>query len=228
MNQKELIKKINKFCDHFDDAYSLNCGGCCYVAAVIAEMLEFKNIKYKVRYYDCPTHYVIEVNRTPLNLGGFDGNYDDPNTEQIETVEQFVAKKIPIYNRLSKTLTQDQADVKDRLSGFVEIIVNYHKAKLKLGVLREGLNYINSLILSFESFYNTFEAKISMIERRMNEISKRYQNCAGKTTRYICASSKCMNTLSDKIPYTGSAIRIVPFSSFAFKSLFGRKYAYPL
>ena len=74
---------------------------------------------------------------------GFDGNYDDPNTEQIETVEQFVAKKIPIYNRLSKTLTQDQADVKDRLSGFVEIVVNYHKAKLKLGVLREGLNYIN-------------------------------------------------------------------------------------
>lgn len=76
MNQKELIKKINKFCDHFDDAYALNCGGCCYVAAVIAEMLEFKNIKYKVRYYDCPTHYVIEVNRTPLNLGGFDGDYD--------------------------------------------------------------------------------------------------------------------------------------------------------
>lgn len=76
MNQKELIKKINKFCDHFDDAYALNCGGCCYVAAVIAEMLEFKNIKYKVRYYDCPTHYVIEVNRTPLNLGGFDGYYD--------------------------------------------------------------------------------------------------------------------------------------------------------
>ena len=76
MNQKELIKKINKFCDHFDDAYALNCGGCCYVAAVIAEMLEFKNIKYKVRYYDCPTHYVIEVNRTPLNLGGFDGAYD--------------------------------------------------------------------------------------------------------------------------------------------------------
>lgn len=68
MNQKELIKKINKFCDHFDDAYALNCGGCCYV---VAEMLEFKNIKYKVRYYDCPTHYVIEVNRTPLNLGGF-------------------------------------------------------------------------------------------------------------------------------------------------------------
>lgn len=76
MNQKELIKKINKFCDHFDDAYALNCGGCCYVAAVIAEMLEFKNIKYKVRYYDCPTHYVIEVNKIPLNLGGFDGDYD--------------------------------------------------------------------------------------------------------------------------------------------------------
>ena len=76
MNQKELIKKINKFCDHFDDAYALNCGGCCYVAAVIAEMLEFKNIKYKVRYYNCPTHYVIEVNRTPLNLGSFDGDYD--------------------------------------------------------------------------------------------------------------------------------------------------------
>lgn len=76
MNQKELIKKINKFCDHFDDAYALNCGGCCYVAAVIAEMLEFKNIKYKVRYYDCPTHYVIEVNRIPLNLGGFDSDYD--------------------------------------------------------------------------------------------------------------------------------------------------------
>ncbi len=101
MNQKELIKKINKFCDHFDNAYALNCGGCCYVAAVIAEtraemmarthrqrpirlqpsrtcskISKFKNIKYKVRYCDCPTHYVIEVNRTPLNLGVFDGDYD--------------------------------------------------------------------------------------------------------------------------------------------------------
>lgn len=76
MSQRELIKKINNFCNHFDYEYALNCGGCCYVAAVIAEMLDFKNIKYKVRYYECPTHYVIEVNKVPLNLGEFKGKYN--------------------------------------------------------------------------------------------------------------------------------------------------------
>lgn len=135
--------------------------------------------------------------------------YDDPDTtEQVETIDQLSERKVPLKNKLLKQLTDDQENIKSALSAHITLISNYHEKKLLQGVIKEGLNYIQSLSASFEAFYHTFEAKIVMMNRRMNDISKKYQNCAGKTTRYVCASAKCLNALAEKIPYTGSAIRI--------------------
>lgn len=67
MNRKELFTEINSLCREMDDRYSINYGGCCYVAAVIAENLKKFNIPFKVIEYFSPCHYVVEVSDRQLN-----------------------------------------------------------------------------------------------------------------------------------------------------------------
>lgn len=68
MNKKELFKQVNKLCCYLDNKYNINCGGCCYVAACIAEQLELKGIPFKVIHYDLyGCHFAIKVSDRYLN-----------------------------------------------------------------------------------------------------------------------------------------------------------------
>lgn len=62
MNKKQLFKNLNKLCYDLDDKYNINCGGCCYVDAVLAEQFENCNIPFTVIHYDkYSCHYAIRV-----------------------------------------------------------------------------------------------------------------------------------------------------------------------
>lgn len=62
MNKKKLFTKLNQLCLELDNKYNINCGGCCYVAACIAEQLESFNIPFEIVHYDiCGCHYAIKV-----------------------------------------------------------------------------------------------------------------------------------------------------------------------
>ena len=68
MNRKELFKQVNELCCNLDNKYNINCGGCCYVAACIAEQLELKGIPFKVIHYDLYScHFAIKVSDRYLN-----------------------------------------------------------------------------------------------------------------------------------------------------------------
>lgn len=72
MNKKELFKQVNKLCYNLDNKYDINCGGCCYVAACIAEQLELKEIPFKVIHYDlCGCHFAIKVSDRYLNRSDY-------------------------------------------------------------------------------------------------------------------------------------------------------------
>ena len=78
MNRKELFKTLNNLCIKLNDDYLINCGGCCFVAAVIAEQLEIVNIPFKVACVEDPTHYAIKVSDRYINRDDFkfDKNFD--------------------------------------------------------------------------------------------------------------------------------------------------------
>lgn len=67
MNRKELFKSLNNLCEEMNISYNINCGGCCFVAAVIAEQLEIFNIPFKIAYTCGPTHYAIKLNYGYIN-----------------------------------------------------------------------------------------------------------------------------------------------------------------
>lgn len=72
MSRKELFKQINRLCEEFNFKYNINCGGCCYVAAVLAEQLELHNIPFKIVHYNlCGCHYAIKVSDRYLNRDNY-------------------------------------------------------------------------------------------------------------------------------------------------------------
>jgi hypothetical protein len=72
MNRKKLFTKLNKLCLELDNKYNINCGGCCYVAACIAEQLERFNIPFEIVHYDiCGCHYAIKVSDRYINRSDY-------------------------------------------------------------------------------------------------------------------------------------------------------------
>ena len=68
MTRNQLFTEINKLCFELDCSYNINCGGCCYVAACLAEQLERVNIPFKIIHYDeWSCHYAIKVSDRYLN-----------------------------------------------------------------------------------------------------------------------------------------------------------------
>ncbi len=136
-------------------------------------------------------------------------SFDDPNTEDVvETVEQLTDRSVSLKAKLTKKLTDDQVDLKESYVVYLNKVDELKFVLLMRDVLKEGLEYVRVLCESFGNFYLTFDNKISLLNRRLGEIAKKYNQTSGKTTRYVCASSKCMNALVERIPYTGSAITI--------------------
>ena len=68
MSRKELFKQLNRLCEELNYKYDINCGGCCYVAAVLAEQFELHNIPFTIVHYDlCGCHYAIKVSDRYIN-----------------------------------------------------------------------------------------------------------------------------------------------------------------
>lgn len=68
MSRKELFKQLNRLCEELNYKYNINCGGCCYVAAVLAEQFELYSIPFIVIHYNkWGCHYAIKVSDRYIN-----------------------------------------------------------------------------------------------------------------------------------------------------------------
>ena len=68
MSRKELFKQLNRLCEDLNYKYNINSGGCCYVAAVLAEQFELHNIPFTVIHYNkYGCHYAIKVSDRYIN-----------------------------------------------------------------------------------------------------------------------------------------------------------------
>lgn len=87
-NLKVLSHQLDKLCKFLDEVYDINCGGCCYVAACLAECLQKDNISYQVVVIECPEgivkfskikrsccHYFLSINNNDIN--GYEDVGDD-------------------------------------------------------------------------------------------------------------------------------------------------------
>lgn len=52
LNIHNLLTSLNALCDFLHEAYNVNLGGCCFLAAVIARHLDRLGIEYNLVIYD--------------------------------------------------------------------------------------------------------------------------------------------------------------------------------
>lgn len=72
MNRRKLFKDLNELCKNLDVDYNINSGGCCFVAAVLAEQFENYNIPFTVIHYGwIRCHYAIRVKDRIINRSDF-------------------------------------------------------------------------------------------------------------------------------------------------------------
>ena len=71
MTRNELFTALNKLCNEMDFEYDTGCGGCCFVAACLAENLERNNIPFEVIRLVSPCHYFIKVSDRYINRCDF-------------------------------------------------------------------------------------------------------------------------------------------------------------
>ena len=72
MTQNQLFTRLNELCKQMNYSYDINSGGCCFVAACIAENLERHKIPFKIIHYDLwGCHYAIKVSDRYLNRDNY-------------------------------------------------------------------------------------------------------------------------------------------------------------
>ena len=135
-------------------------------------------------------------------------NFDDPKTEDEETVESLSERKLGLLSSLTGKLSGEQQDIKAAYNTYLSKANEYRVNSVLACVLEEGIDYINELCKAFQQFFMSFENKVKGIEVRIAEIAKRYENSKGTTTRYVCASAACLKEMAKQMPYIGSAITI--------------------
>ena len=140
----------------------------------------------------------------------FEADYiDDPSTSQKETIEMIgMTKKVSFMDKVMKRYSADQSAL---IAGFSEYQTNcddYRVDAVLAEVFREGIDYVDELCKSFETFYQTLDSKISGINSKIENIEKKYTWTQGMATRYVCASKKCLTSMAKEMPYMNGAMSI--------------------
>jgi len=108
MNRKKLFTKLNKLCLELDEKLNINSGGCCYVAAVIAEQLEIFNIPFEIIHYDrYGCHYAIKVSDRYINRCGYYKKEINYYSEISSSEELFEIYDSECWNETYDTLNND-------------------------------------------------------------------------------------------------------------------------
>lgn len=138
-----------------------------------------------------------------------DTAFDSPDTEGVvETVDDLADRKVSVFSRWSHHPTGDQEQLKADYRTYLNQIESFSVNSTQSIVLEQGIEYISNIIAAFESFYKSFDSKVSAIDKNIQTIYKKYAQSAGMTVRYVCASRECLDKIYDKKPYTGSALTL--------------------
>jgi hypothetical protein len=140
----------------------------------------------------------------------FDTMFDDPDTDEIETIDKFM-NKVNDANIWAKIWRKHEGQIKDyveRYGSLLGTVADYRVTAPYVKVLTEAIKYVRGLCGAFESFYKSFDGNVGDIERQIRTLEEKYRLNKGNTIRYVCASTKCLEKFCEKMAFTGSALQI--------------------
>lgn len=206
-----LFKGSNSSTSSLDKAYKLET----YLATSDGKFLHPNAIRFMlIKIYDLLVKHVEAINLAKdKNRKWFDSfektTFDNTETEGVvETADDLTKRSVSIFAKWSKHPSGEQEEIRTKLKQFLDKSVELQIQTAQSYVLRQGVEYVATLIKAFEDFFQAFSGKVETIDKQINDIYKKYRSSKGTTVRYICASKECLDKLYEKMPYTGSTISI--------------------
>lgn len=206
-----LFKGSNSSTSSLDKAYKLET----YLATSDGKFLHPNAIRFMlIKIYDLLVKHVEAINLAKdKNRKWFDSfektTFDNTETEGVvETADDLTKRSVSIFSKWSKHPSGEQEEIRTKLKQFLDKSVELQIQTAQSYVLRQGVEYVATLIKAFEDFFQALSGKVETIDKQINDIYKKYRSSKGTTVRYICASKECLDKLYKKMPYTGSTISI--------------------
>lgn len=153
----------------------------------------------------------FENDQTRLYFANFEvSHFDNPDTETVERVENLAdfKKTNSIVGKLTGKSGSKQQELRDAYSTYLVKADDYRSSSILASVLEEGISYVTQMCEAFQHFFATFDSRVADIEKRITDISKKYEHTKGTTARYVCATKVCLTELLGEMSYPGKSIVI--------------------
>ncbi|NLA65090.1 MAG: hypothetical protein GX862_04025 [Leucobacter sp.] len=137
-----------------------------------------------------------------------DRNFDDPETDEIETADSYAMRKKTFGERLTRKPSGDKQALAENLLKYLPNIRNYVEQIMLEAVLADAIEYTHGLATAFERFFISLEGNLKRLRTRVEQERTKFDELKGSTTRYVLANSECIDSLSQSMPYMGGVTTI--------------------
>jgi hypothetical protein len=134
--------------------------------------------------------------------------FDDPETEDVESVEEYANRKKRLGESLRGKPGAEKRELAERLQNYLKRVDQLRQQTVYSKVLEEGIAYVTGLTSAFETFFTSLDGNLKRLRTTIDVARKKYDDLTGSTTRYVLASSECLDSLSRSMPYTGGVMSV--------------------
>ncbi|MCL2063400.1 MAG: tubulin-like doman-containing protein [Candidatus Cloacimonetes bacterium] len=158
------------------------------------EVFKSEKIRFENRIKEIPEHLFKMVDHM---MDDFLGKATDDIENAIHVAEHDSKVKYILGRPLGKLYMPGFVDEMQKAK---EEIDEYLINAVTVEVLERGLNRLNELSKSYETFYLTFKTQVANIESNIVALEKKYTDETGVAVLNICASKQCLQELAKKTP----------------------------
>ena len=150
-----------------------------------------------------------ELDRTLQFFETFEQSaFDNPETEEVESVEDFANRKKGLMESLRGKPGAEKKELAERFQNYVKKVDALRDQTVYVKVLEDGVFYVAGLAKSFETFFTSLEGNLKRLRTTIDLQRTKYDDLTGSTTRYVLATSECLDSLYRSMPYTGGVVTI--------------------
>lgn len=153
----------------------------------------------------------IELEKVRQYYASFERNaFDDPGTDDTETPEEFINRKVSLRSKLSRKPGADLTDLTDKLVLYVTKVDALREGIVKVKVFEEAIGYVEGISKAFEDFFRDLDSNLRGLRLEIDLHRTKYDGLKGSTTRYVLADSESLDSVARSMPYVGNVINVDP------------------
>lgn len=136
-------------------------------------------------------------------------NFDDPSTDDVvETADSYATRKKTIVEKITRKPGADKQALADSLTKYLPNTDNYRDQIMLSAVFTDAIDYVSGLCAAFENFFVSLDGNLKRLRSKVEQERTKFDDLKGSTTRYVLATSECLDSLYESMPYLGGVTSV--------------------